>query len=224
MRVAIYYTPPAEAPLAHLAAGWLGRSAFPGTPAEPLDPGRAALVSEPARYGFHATMKAPFRFAEGRSLEALDEALRQFCNANRAPVIRQLALRRLSGFFALVPNEGEPALDALAGEAVRAFEPFRAPLSPEDWARRKPETLSERARAHLLQWGYPHVFEDFRFHMTLTGRVADEAAPAVEAELQERFAPVLGRPLAVDRLALFLQAEPGQPFHVHSLHPLRSEP
>jgi putative phosphonate metabolism protein len=224
MRVAIYFTPPTDAPLALAAADWLGRGAFSAETARPLDESRAALVAEPARYGFHATMKAPFHLAAGTSLDALDRALATFCAGRSAPVIAQLALRRLSGFFALVPGETEPALDALAAETVRAFEPFRAPLTEADRARRRPESLSERQRAHLDKWGYPHVFEEFRFHMTLTGRVPDAAAPPIEAELLQRFSSVIGRPLAVDHLALFLQAEAGQPFHVHSLHPLRSEP
>ena len=224
MRAAIYFTPPADAPLTRLAADWLGRDAFEAVPTRPAEAEREAIVAEPARYGFHATMKAPFRLAEGASVAALDEALAAFCAAQSAPGIARLALRRIAHFFALVPDETEPALDKLAGDCVRAFEPFRAPLSTRDWERRRPETLTTRQRRHLEDWGYPHVFEDFRFHMTLTGRVADEAAPPVEAALARHFEPVLGQPLPIDGLALFVEPEPGGPFIVHSRHPLRSQP
>ncbi|WP_019996622.1 DUF1045 domain-containing protein [Aureimonas ureilytica] len=226
MRAAIYFTPPADAPLTHLAAAWLGRDAFASSsvPLRAPEPWLAPLVAEPARYGFHATMKAPFRLADGMSAEALDAALAAFCAERAAPTIRSLALRRISGFFALVPDQAEPELDALAAQTVRRFEPFRAGLSPAEFARRKPESLSERQRAHLAEWGYPYVFEAFRFHMTLTGRVPDEAAPAVEAVLLARFEPVLGRPLPVDGLALFCEDAPGAPFTVQSRHPLRIEP
>lgn len=228
MRAAIYFIPPADAPLTRLAAEWLGRDAFASLPASAPqrapEPWLAPLVAEPARYGFHATMKAPFRLADGMSMEALDEALAAFCAKQAAPTIRSLALRRISGFFALVPDRAEPELDTLAAETVRHFEPFRASLSPAEFARRKPESLSERQRAYLAEWGYPYVFEAFRFHMTLTGRVPDEAAPAVEAVLLARFEPVLGRPLPVDGLALFREDAPGAPFTVQSRHPLRIEP
>ncbi len=224
MRAAIYFTPPADAPLTRLAADWLGRDAFDGAAARPLDAERAAIVAEPARYGFHATMKAPFRLADDATLPALDEALASFCAAHSAPTIARLALRRIAQFFALVPDETEPALDKLAGECVRGFERFRAPLSTREWERRRPETLTTRQRRHLEDWGYPHVFEDFRFHMTLTGRVPDEAAAPIEATLARHFEPLLGQPLPVDGLALFVEPEPGGPFVVHSRHPLRSQP
>ncbi len=224
MRAAIYFTPPDDAPLAHLASDWLGRDAFTGAQTRPLEPWLQPLVADPARYGFHATMKAPFRPAGGVSLEALDDHLAAFCAAREATTIRALALHRISGFFALVPDRAEPALDALAAETVRAFEPVRAPLGPAELARRKPESLSERQRAYLTDWGYPYVFEEFRFHMTLTGRVPEDAAPAVEAMLLARFEPVLGQPLRIGSLALFCESGPGQPFLVHSLHSLRTEP
>ena len=224
MRAAIYFTPPAGAPLTRLAADWLGRDAFDGTATRPLDAERAAMVAEPARYGFHATMKAPFRLADDATLAALDEALADFCAAQSAPTIARLSLRRIAHFFALVPDETEPALDRLAGDCVRAFEPFRAPLSTREWERRRPETLTTRQRRHLEDWGYPHVFEDFRFHMTLTGRVPDEAAAPIQATLAQHFEPVLGQPLPVDGLALFVESEPGGPFTIHSRHSLRSQP
>lgn len=219
MRAAIYFTPPRDAPLTRLAAAWLGRDAFSDGPAPEPTP----LVAEPARYGFHATMKPPFRLAEGRTLDELDEALADFCRRRRRAEIAQLELRRIGRFFALVPGAREPALHALADETVREFERFRAPLDVAELARRAPDRLTVRQREHLDRWGYPYVFDEFRFHMTLTGPVADEDAAAVEARLQERFAPALGRPLAIDGLALFVEPRPGEPFHVHALHSLSSD-
>ena len=42
----------------------------------------------------------------------------------------------------------------------------------------------------------------------------------LSARLAERFAPVLGRALPVDGLALFIEDEAGAPFRVHALHSL----
>lgn len=221
MRAAIYFTPPPDAAVSRLAAEWLGRDAFMGEATRSPEPAIDAFTSEPARYGFHATMKAPFRLAEGRDLAALDAALASFCADKAAPVIGTLALKRIDGFFALVPAAPEPALDALAAETVRVFEPFRAPLSADEIARRRPERLSARQRAHLDSWGYPFVFEDFRFHLTLTGRVTDEMGPDIEAALRTRFAPVLGQPLPIDGLAIFVEPEPSAPFTVYARHDLR---
>jgi len=216
MRAALYFTPPREAELTRLAAEWLGRDAF-----DPESGGaRGPLVADAARYGFHATVKAPFRLAEGVDLAALDEALRGFAAEETAPRIGSLVLASLDGFLALVPGGPEPALDRWAAETVRRFEPFRAAMTPEELARRRPDRLTERQRDYLARFGYPYVLEEFRFHMTLTGRLAPTQAEPVERELRDRFAPVLGRPLAVDALALFVEPEPGAPFHVHALHPL----
>ncbi|RIY03831.1 DUF1045 domain-containing protein [Aureimonas flava] len=219
MRVALYFTPPRDAPVTRLAAEWLGRDAFATGGASVAD----ALVAEPARYGFHATMKPPMRLRDGHTPEEIDRGLAAFCAARAATEIPRLALRRIGRFFALVPDEALPDLDALAGETVRQFERFRAPLSDAERARRAPDRLTERQRALLDAWGYPYVFEEFRFHMTLTGPVDEPDAAAVDARLRRHFAPVLGCPLPVDGLALFVEDEPGAPFRVRALHPLSTE-
>ena len=218
MRTALYFTPPSEARVTQLAAEWLGRDAFSGERSRAPDPALDSLVAEPSRYGFHATMKPPFRLSEGRDLQGLDEALARFTGSRPSAVIPSLVLRRIDGFFALVPENTVSDLDALAAETVRHFEPFRAPLSEAEIARRNPERLSERQRGHLHRWGYPFVFEEFRFHMTLTGRVHDDTAPEIENALRERFGEVLGRPLPIDALALFVQNDAGAPFTVHTRH------
>ena len=136
--------------------------------------------------------------------------------------IPALALRRIRPFFALVPEAGmSPALSALEAATLEAIEPMRASLTAEERARRRPERLTERQRAHLDRWGYPYVLDEFRFHMTLTGPVPDPQAPAVEAMLTDAFAPFIGAPLAVDALAVFTEPEPGAPFVVHARHALR---
>ncbi|MBB3949094.1 DUF1045 domain-containing protein [Aureimonas jatrophae] len=221
MRAALYYAPAQDAPLTRLAAEWLGRDAFTGEATRAPDEGLDPLVADPARYGFHATVKAPFRLAEGVGLDALDAELARFAATREAPVIARLTLSRSDGFFALVPGDPEPALDAMVAEAVRHFEPFRAPLTPAEFERRRPDRLTERQRAYLAEWGYPHVFEEFRFHMTLTGRTDDAEAAELAPMLAARFDKAIDRPLTVDALALFVEREAGGPFTVHSRHAFR---
>jgi hypothetical protein len=67
---------------------------------------------------------------------------------------------------------------------------------------------------HLLRWGYPYVFDDFRFHMTLTARLSGDEADRVEAAARDWFAPYLDRPVAIDTLALFVEPSLGAPFEV----------
>lgn len=226
MRYALYFTPPKDDALTLAAAAWLSRDAFldgrvptpevPGFTTEEL----GTLTAEPRRYGFHATLKAPFALAPGRSEAELLAALDEF-SAECAPFeIPSLTLGQLGPFFALVPGAPCEALSSFAAETVRRFEPFRAALSAEDIARRKPETLPPAQRENLENWGYPYVFDEFRFHMTLTDAVSQERRPAVRAALEEAFAGFLGKPLSVTALALFVEPKRGSPFTVHSLMPL----
>lgn len=229
MRCAIYFTPSREHPLTRAAAAWLGRDAFGNVVTEPVEDERLSArevafhTASARRYGFHATIKAPFELADGQTLDALDAALADFARQTRPVTIDRLVLARLDGFFALVPQQSSAALQELAGEVVRSFDDFRAPLSQADIARRNPEALTAAEVANLLQWGYPYVFETFQFHMTLTGRVAGEEEARVRAVLERRFAPFIDAPLAVDGLALFEEPEPGAPFVVRSHHALTGD-
>lgn len=220
MRYAIYATPSADHPLTDAAARWLGRDAFSGAD-HPLPvvngfSGGAieAYLADPARYGFHGTLKAPFTLAEGQTEAALIESLEAFA-ATAGPVrVPELVIRRLGRFFALVPNERVDALDALADRIVADFEPFRAPLSEADIARRRAAGLTLDEETNLIRWGYPYVFDAFRYHMSLTGRVPKEDAEAMEAELKRHFAEFDGKPYVLDRLAIFVEPERGAPFLV----------
>ncbi len=226
LRYALYFTPPEDHPLSHAAQHWLGSNPFKGgISPQTVVPGFSPeelrdLTMDPRRYGFHGTLKAPFELAPGKVETQLLQALDEFsaeCDAFEIPVMR---LGQLGPFFALVPAADNAALQALADETVRRFEPFRAPLSEADIARRKPEELTESGRRNLMAWGYPYVFEDFRFHMTLTGKVPAERRPAMRDALEQRFGAFIGQPLRIDTVALFIEPQRGAPFTVHSLLPL----
>ncbi len=119
-----------------------------------------------------------------------------------------------------MPDQVYPQLQDFAASVVRDFEPFRAPLSEADIARRKPERLSDSQRENLMRWGYHHVMDDFRFHMTLTGPAQPDIAPLLQSVLSARFAAFVDRPLTVSGLGLFVEPERGAPFTVKSWLPL----
>ncbi|WP_457580469.1 DUF1045 domain-containing protein [Ensifer canadensis] len=226
MRYAIYFAPPADDRLSQTAARWLGRDAFTGEtnelPALPdLDADtRHALTADPRRYGFHGTLKAPFALADGRSEAELVAAFEDFAADLEPFDIPELTLHQLGPFFALVSATHCKPLQDFAAQAVRSFEPFRAPQSEADMARRNPDKLPERQRQYLKEWGYPYVFEEFQFHLTLTGPVPAETTTAMRTVLESTFAEHIGKPLHVASIALFIQPHRGAPFLVHSLLPL----
>jgi putative phosphonate metabolism protein len=218
LRYAVFFTPPADDPLTETAATWLGRDAFGrGSIDPPQVPGLdlAALTAEPRRYGFHGTLKAPFHLMAGRSEADLITAFDAFVRDYPAFTIPQMVVGAIGPFFALVPADGaEDGISGLADACVKAFEPLRAPLSEADIARRLPERLDESQRAYLAEWGYPYVFDAFRFHMTLTGAVPEEDRPAMRQLLDATFAPFAGKPMRIGHLALFAEPERGAPFTV----------
>ena len=136
------------------------------------------------------------------------------------PVIQPI-VDSISGFIAVIPAEPSAELELLAADATKAFDSFRAPLGPEDRARRNPAALTPRQRDYLDRWGYPYVFEEFRFHMTLTGRLPAERREQVVAMLRSRFAATGIGPLAIDAIALCRQETPDSRFRVISRWPLQ---
>jgi hypothetical protein len=234
-RFAIYAAPgsgPADANGALLrerAEQWLGRSVAghpvaPGIPAGWTREAIDAITIDARRYGFHATLKAPFRLAEGRTAEELDAAVARFAAGRDGAVIPRLSLVRLGAFFALVPGAESKELQALADDVVTGFDGFRAPLTEAEVDRRRPASLSPRRRELLRTWGYPYVLEEFLLHLTLTDQVPRERWPQVESTLADWFAPLLGAAVPIDTLAVFTEAEPGAPFTLRAVHPLRPAP
>ncbi len=230
MRYAIYFAPPVSDPLSRVATNWLGRNAFTGETVEApaitgLNDAEIAFhTAAPRRYGFHGTLKAPFRLSDGHNEADLCQALERFCDTVERFKIPQMVIRRLGSFFALVPTAPVAPLAELAGRLVREFDVFRAPMSDAEIERRNPQSLTPTQLANLHQWGYPYVDDDFRFHMTLTGPVESSDAARVEKALHTFFDPVLSEPIEVRNLALFTEAESGAPFQVHSLVSLEREP
>ena len=69
---------------------------------------------------------------------------------------------------------------------------------------------------HLDRWGYPYVFEDFRFHMTLTGSLPAERRTELLDVLQKRFAALDLQSASIDRLALLRQSDATSNFTIVS--------
>nr|WP_251363760.1 DUF1045 domain-containing protein [Epibacterium ulvae] len=173
----------------------------------------ADITATPRKYGLHATMKPPMRLAEEQTPEALHVAC-QALAATQAPVVLDgLEIARLGRFLALRPLGDQSALNALAAACVTELDPFRAPLSDADLEKRRANGLTPEQDAHLVQWGYPYVLDQFRFHITLSGRRPKAELPAIEAALDAALAPHLPTPFEIRDLALMGEAEDGR-FHL----------
>lgn len=218
-RYAVYYAPAPDSPWWRFGAGWVGRDEIRDVPM--AQPALAEIppedlwrrTGEPRRYGFHATLKAPFRLhpraTEAQLLQRVDALAVQL-----KPVpLGELVPSVLEGFVALVPAVENAPLHAAAARCVIELDELRAPLTPEELARRQPERLDETGRRLLARYGYPGVLGRFRFHMTLSNsidaawaeRMVRAARPLVEA-LHRETAPCF------ERLCVFREQAPGSPF------------
>lgn len=215
-RYAIYYTCPPGA-LARFGADWLGWDAASGTPCDPpavegLPMPAHEITATPRKYGLHGTIKPPFRLAEGQDAAALSEAFDQFCATTAPATCAGLELTRLGSFLALTPTGDTSGLRRVAGAAVAGLDAFRAPLSEADLERRRAARLSPAQDALLLKWGYPYVMEEFRFHITLSGKLPRAAAETVQQALRPHLAPLLPQPFEIDALTLCGEDDMGR-FH-----------
>lgn len=225
MRYAIYYTPSIHDPLAVAAASWLGRNVYSGEASEPPSiPGFsrqeiAFHTAVPRRYGFHGTIKAPFRLHPEETEASLLKFMMQFASAAKPFEIPRLDVARLGNFYGLMPSVESVEMNYLAASVVEAFDRFRAPLTEAE-LERDSDMLTAPQFANLYRWGCPYVMDEFRFHMMLTGALNPSTRERFETALRDYFEPFLIEPIKVASLALFVEPEPGAPLRVHSQHPL----
>jgi putative phosphonate metabolism protein len=219
-RYALYYAPAPRSELGRFGAHLLGYDAFSRkTLRFPVNieqalPDWGELTQDPRKYGFHATLKAPMALADDKSEAELLAACAEFAAMPRPIPMIVPVVSAIGDFIAITPSRPSVELQELAADAVSQFDGFRAPLTAGDRARRNPDRLPPRQREYLERWGYPYVMEEFRFHMTLTGRLPAERRETVLAILRQRFAALDMNSLAVDRLALFKQSDPGSGFKI----------
>jgi putative phosphonate metabolism protein len=220
-RYALYFVPAAVSQLHRYGSAILGYDSYTGNTVEfPDEFGNGAvnwneLTAAPRRYGFHATLKAPFYLAPSCTEQQLVNALRSFAGLGHAIHSFTPVIRELEDFIAVVPLEPESSLNALAGSCTTIFDAYRAPMSPQERARRIASGLSQSQIQNLDRWGYPYVLSEFRFHMTLTGAVPQRRRKAILAVLLNGFHRMkVERSIAVDRLALMKQDASDAPFRI----------
>ncbi len=230
MRYAIYFTPGPDHPLTAKATEWLGRDPCRDQSVPPPEhlashhPWLGDCTAVAAKYGFHATLKAPFRLKPGTDEGQLRDAAAAIAAETPSAPIAALALCWIGPFLALVPERTEPGIAALETALVHAFEPFRAPLNAAETEKRQPAKLTPRQQTLLNRWGYPYVLDQFRFHMTLSGPIPTDDRPKLEKHARHHFADHIGQPLTVDQIVIFAEEKDGAPFivqHVFKLTGLR---
>jgi putative phosphonate metabolism protein len=223
-RYAIYYAAARGTALDRFGSELLGYDARSGDDLsfpDGVPPDWRELTEDPRKYGFHATLKAPITLAADRTETELLAACADFAATRRSVPIVAPVVSEIDRFVAVVPAELSDDLQELANACVVTFDPFRATLTAEDRARRNPSNLTPRQRGYLDRWGYPYVMEEFRFHMTLTGKLEKARREFVRELLRTHFLRWEINDLKVDRIALFKQIDTTSRFRILREWPLK---
>jgi len=227
-RYALYFAPEQNSKWWQAGCRWLGRDPASGHAVEQIRIANVIpnvahrLTTDARRYGFHATLKAPFRLAQGHELDELFETLEEFCLHQQAVEIPAPQLEWMGDFLAIRPYGDTKKLNQLAMQCVSHFDYLRSPLKPEELARRQQQQLSARQLRLLQHWGYPYTEEEYRFHMTLTDALNNTDAAAAILQAARRHFDI-GEPLMIQSIALFHEAEPGDDFKLLRRYPFGNQ-
>lgn len=224
-RYAVYFCPAPDSDWGIAGAQWLGRCAITGKTSQQLEISGIdselfrSLTSDPKRYGWHATLKAPFKLAPEHEVGDLLLKLHQLAKSLKPFDLPKLEVSSVGGFLSLRPKIASDELDAAAAMCVRDLQSFSLPLTEKELTRRrnKAELTPEQDKL-LVDWGYPWVLDEFNFHFSLTGSL-----DSVDAKTEKKLIQAAKhhfQNLSIcrfDRIALVIEPEAGKDFEVIKL-------
>lgn len=211
-RYAIYFLPKQNSALANFGANWLGWDIQKGQQTDYpswVDADHQQRVSTPVKYGFHGTIKPPMRLAAGKDIEQLRQHIKDVCKAHQAFELPDLQLQAIGNFLALTLSEPCVALQNLAADCVCELDNFRAEPTPAELQKRLAANLTAQQQVMLKKWGYPYVLDEFKFHLTLTGKLPELEQQQQLALLSEQTNKLL-KGHRVEDIALCGEADDGR--------------
>lgn len=223
-RHAVYFCPAPDTNWGIAGAQWLGRCAVTGKKDQQLqlsgiDPELfSSLTSHPKRYGWHATLKAPFKLVPEHNVGDLLLKMHQLAKSLKPFDLPRLGVSTTGGFLSLRPTEISLQLNDAAAMCVRDLQSFALPLTADELIRRRKAELTPEQDKLLVEWGYPWVLDQFNFHFSLTGSLQSIDVPK-QKKLMQAAEQHFGN-LSVcrfDRIALVMEPEAGKDFEVIKL-------
>jgi hypothetical protein len=224
-RFAAYFAPAQESALWQAGNHWLGLDPNSGQALLPTASGRLpgplnGVMDAPRRYGWHATLKAPFSLAPGLTGADLHEAMQALCSLHCTFVMPSLKVLQVDNFLALVPVQVSPEIQGVADACVMTLHPLAQALPPSEVQRRRGRGLSDEQERMLQQWGYPYVLKQFQFHMSLTGSLTGVSTQDVQLLMAQAQAIFEGlEPTRFDGVALVGEPLAGAAFKLLHRYP-----
>ena len=189
-RYAIYYAPLENSELDVFGKCWLGWDPYKGLETTKSDLSSSPnlqkfsrFVFAPKQYGFHGTIKAPFRLKDGYTYNDLENKVCEISKQIHSFHLDELIIKKLGNFIALIPTNNLK-VNELSNKFVKGLDYLRDELSEDELKKRNPEKLTPNQKKMLYKWGYPYVFNEFKFHLTLTSKLNIEEIDGVFKSLQ----------------------------------------
>jgi 2'-5' RNA ligase len=230
VRYALYFAPPPEGDLWRFGCEVIGRDAGTDAPLDGFAPkgyspdSWRSVTSDPRRYGFHATLKAPFPLRLDLDVSDLFDTVAEFARKSAPFDAGELGVSAIAAgdgraFVALTPEGPLKELRSFEASVVRDLDRLRGPVARAGRERLGPGGLTARQAYYGDAWGCPYVLDEFHPHFTLTNAISDaeRVARLLEWEFKLR---VPSRALRVDALTLFVEREPGGEFKILRRFPL----
>lgn len=218
MRYALSFTPSASSPLWLIGSQWIGLDGYSGKFIQQphirgIENDRLwELTSSARHFGLQAVIKYPFRLAPDANVEQLYDLLNTFTARQQRVVLANLELLTINDRFFIEAQLFPVQLLHIASGAVKMLNQVSAQLNPSEYARLKAGFLNDQEKKNLKTWGYPYVFNQFRFQIRLTSRVTNMVEKEIIfSALNRSFTAVCAEPLLIDALCLYVENGPGAP-------------
>ena len=140
---------------------------------------------QPAKYGFHATLKAPFRLKRNVKTKNFYDVISHIAAQHSRFKIQGLKIVYSKKFTFITSRKPNKLLINLENDLVKHLDTFRAELNKKEIKKRIPDSLTFKQNKYLKEWGYPFVFDQFKFHMTLMNQNNNKLSNKQKLELEK---------------------------------------
>ncbi len=140
---------------------------------------------QPAKYGFHATLKAPFRLKRNVKTKNFYDVISHIAAQHSRFKIKGLKIVYSKKFTFITSRKSNKLLINLENDLVKHLDTFRAELNKTEIKKRIPDSLTFKQNKYLKEWGYPFVFDQFKFHMTLMNQNNNKLSNKQKLELEK---------------------------------------
>ena len=157
---------------------------------------------EPAKYGFHATLKAPFRLKRNVKTKNFYDVISHIAAQHSRFKIKGLKIVYSKKFTFITSRKPNKLLINLENDLVKHLDTFRAELNKTEIKKRIPDSLTFKQNKYLKEWGYPFVLDQFKFHMTLMNQNNNKLSNKQKLELEKLIYKISNNLLEFNEISL----------------------